>query len=415
MQTLIDKLDRWLRAFVDQRDDLALLLCCRGADTALVLKILEGIDEASASNFFWVFPEIFDAPEAYVTAIVEHFAGKHEVVRQGMLQAGMPPWPELPEVVRNESVPPVRRLRELMFFSRSLVPIPGGGLSVWALCPLDIGDYPTYADFVTELLRHDYPFPWCYQLRIIARDDPEQPVLGERLGATPRIDRHELDLGPEAIERSLQEEAGNEHLPLERRIQAIQLLAGLDYAHQRYPRALEKYHLILPYFVRTDNASLTALTLNSIGECHERIDDGAQAEFYFEQSLAAASESDPPPAPIALNTLLNLGNLAFQQQRWDEAEVYYTGAEQLATAQQSPRTIAQCLENRGYCQAKQRQVAAARDSWEAGAAIARDFQEQDLLASLLGRLCSLYRFTGQSERLRQTERELATLDQPVLH
>lgn len=415
MQTLIDKLDRRLRAFVDQRDDVALLLCCRGADTALVLKILEGIDEASTADFFWIFPESFEAPESYVTAIVEHFTGKHEAVRQGMLQAGMPPWPELPAVVRNESAPPVRRLRELMVFSRSLVPIPGGGLSVWALCPLEIGDYPAYAGFVTELLRHDYPFPWCHRLRIIARDDPEQPVLSERLGAAPRIDRHELDLGPEAIERSLQEEAGDEHLPLERRIQALQLLAGLDYAHQSYPRALEKYHLILPYFVKTNNAPLTALTLNSIGECHERMDDGARAQACFEQSLAAAAESDPPPAPIALNTLLNLGNLAFRQQRWDEAEVYYAGAEQLATAQQSPRTIAQCLENRGYCQAKQRQVNAARESWETGAAVARKFQEQDMLASLLGRLRGLYRYTGQSGRLQQAERELATLEQPPLH
>src|SRR5260370_37352570 len=127
----------------------------------------------------------------------------------------MKPGPPLPPQLLDESRVPVQRLRELMAFSRSLLPQPEGCLVVWVLFPLQLADPIGYGELMRELLLHEYPFPWFHHIRLILRED-----TATSLADMPRIDHYTPDLSDEALEKALAAEAADEEVPLTERMQA---------------------------------------------------------------------------------------------------------------------------------------------------------------------------------------------------
>jgi hypothetical protein len=121
----------------------------------------------------------------------------------------MKPWPPLPAQIVSDATPSAQRLRELMTFSRSLLPEPEGCMAVWVLCPLRIGDAVAYAQLAGDLLRHEYPFPWFHHIRIILRDDAAQPALSATLANARNVNHYSPDLGDETMEKALEEDASD--------------------------------------------------------------------------------------------------------------------------------------------------------------------------------------------------------------
>jgi tetratricopeptide (TPR) repeat protein len=360
VQKLFEALTARLRAHVVQRDDVALVVRCTDAEASVVLKALEEIDDASTAELFWIVGDEFHDAVSYVSGVVNAFAVKHGAVRMAMEQRGMQPWPLLPDALLDERRPPVDRLRELLVFSRALLPAPDGFLGVWCLIPLSIGDPDGHAALMAELVRHEFPLPWCHHLRLYVRADAVDPMLPALLAPQPRIAWYEPDFSQPTIQRAIDEESADAALPLERRLQNVLMSASIDQAHQRYPDALQKYALLLKYYAGVRNPTMTALVLNAVGETQARLGNEEVAGLCFEQAFHPASQAAGPPLPVMLNIVLNLANLRMAQGRWAESESYYDAAQRLATAQRDPTTKLHAVENLGQCQYMQGRVPEAR-------------------------------------------------------
>jgi tetratricopeptide (TPR) repeat protein len=413
MRKVFERVTERLRAFLAQRDDLALVVRCTAADGMAILQLLQTLEEESTSEMFWMFPEAFTTPAAYTSAVVAAFASKHGLVRLLQEKEGTSPWPTLPASVQDENLPPEQRLRELMVFARSLLPVPEGALLVWVMFPGEVGDRPAYARLMREVLRHEFPFPWCHHMRVLLRDDPADPVLHRNLREAPRIAWYEPDLSPRAMEKAMDEEVENESLPLGDRLQALLLTAGLDYSHQRYALALEKYQLIFQYHAHAGNNLLTAVALNGMGETHRATGNKAEASACFEAAMVPATDGPSPSVPLMMNVALNLGSLRMEEKRWAEAEGYYDSVQKLATVQRETEVKIQALEQLGLAQYQQGKVPAALETWNAGATLADKLEQPALRKSILERLRDHYARSRDQVKQREVEQQLAALARPA--
>jgi hypothetical protein len=409
MRRVFDRIAGRLRGFLDQRDNVALVVRTQGAANVAMLKILESIDEESASEFFWTYAGDFSSPRSYVSDIVRDFATKHDGARLAMEFQGMKPWPAIPAPVMDESAAIADRLRELMIFTRSLLPAPSGTLVVWLLFPLNNVDPAGYGALIRELLQHQFPFPWFHQIRIVLNEDTAMPAVSAALAGTPRIDYFTPDLSDEAFDQALEEEADDEELPLADRIQAVFLSAHRDSAFGRFDQALEKHELVLRYHTAIDNPAMVALALNSVGEIHQRAGRAGQAGRCFETALQPACEGENPPLPVLFNIVLNLANLRLGERRFSEAETYFQAAEQLATVQRNPSAKLQAIENAGYCQYMQGRTGEAVENWRRGASLAGQLEQRELQRRLLTRLRQYFSGANQPAEQREVEAQLAAL------
>jgi tetratricopeptide (TPR) repeat protein len=407
MRKLLQEIGDRLQAFINQRDNLALVLTSPATDSLPILKILEGLEEMNPSDFFWTFTDNFTDPTVYANTVVTGFANKHELIRLAMEKEGMIPWPALPTQVLAENTLPGERLRQLAAFPRELLPIPNAGSVIWVFYPLEIANHPAFATLMEEVLRHDFPFPWCHHLRFMIREDPADRALHRVLATSPRIQWYEPDLGTDAISRSMEAEIADTELPLEERLNTLMVMALTDCAHKRFPQALEKYELLLQYHAPMGNHPMAALALNGIGEVYEKIGDLDRANESYEAALIPASNGDSPPIPVLLNAVLNLANLRRTQKRWEDAEAYFDLAQQLATVNRDASLKIRSLENRGTCQREQGKLEEASKSWNDALVMAAQLQDVELCRSLLERLHGHYTETRQITKEREVREQLA--------
>lgn len=407
MRKLLQKISDHLQAFINQRDHLALVLTSPATDALPILKILEGLEEIIASDFFWMFTDNFTNASTYANTVVAGFATKHHLVQLAMEREGMTPWPPLPSQILSENTPPAERLRELGVFSRDLLPIPNGGSVVWIFYPLEIENRPAFANLMEEVLRHDFPFPWCHHLRFLIRQDPADRALQKVLAASPRIQWYEPDLSADALNHSMEEELADDSVPLDERLNTLMVMALTDCAHDRLPQALEKYELLLKYHAPMGNHPLAALSLNGMGEVYEKMGDFDRANESYEAALIPASHGENPPIPVFLNVVLNLANLRRAEKRWEDAEAYFDLAQQLATVNRDALLKVRSLENRGICQRHQGKLEEACKSWNDGSIIAAQLQDVELCRDLLGHLHEHYKETRQVTKERELREQLA--------
>jgi tetratricopeptide (TPR) repeat protein len=386
-----------------------LVLCGSAGDALPILKVLEGLEEASASDLFWTCTENFADPRGYSSAIIKNFATRHGAVRLAMEKQKISPWPPIPAEILSEQEAPARHLRAIAAFSRELLPVPNGGNNVWVFYPLEVTDNFAFAALIKELLAHEFPSPWCHHLRFIIREDPGDHAIRRLIDKSPRIQWYEPDLNMGAINRSLESEIADESAPLADRMALLPVMAGNDYAESRYPEALRKYELLLRYHAPMNNHTMSAFALNGMGEVYERTGDLARANQSFEAALIPASFGEHPPLPVFLNVLTNLGNLCVRQLRWQDGEAYYDMAQQIATAARNPSAKMKAIENRGICQQKQGKSSGAAQSWNDGAVIAAQLQDVGSGQTFLQHLEGHYRETGQSEKARQVREQLIEL------
>jgi tetratricopeptide (TPR) repeat protein len=406
MRKLMEDTREYIKEFVAQRDDLALLLMCEDSEAIMVHKIVESIQEEGLSEMFWIFTQDFTDAWSYADALTSTFASTHGAVSLSQTQQGLDPWPPLPDSILDPSEAPEDRLRHLVQFSRTLLPDPAGMLAVWCLLPLSVTDAEAYAGLLAQVLHHDFPVPWCHHIRFVVRGLHEDSPMGERLDSIPRIRWHDPGLGREEIQAAVDEEANDPSVPLEQRLQNVLVSAHLDHAEQRFDDALAKFSILLKYYIGTRNGAMVALILSGMGEVHLRSGSPEQAGRCFEAALEPASGAPGPPVPILLNLTLGLGNLRLSAARWEEAEAYYDAAQQFATLQRAPDTKLRAIENLGVCQYQQRKVSDALDSWKAGAVVAKALDLPELEQAFLNRLRAHFEDTSDPAGWQAVEQDL---------
>jgi tetratricopeptide (TPR) repeat protein len=393
VQSLLDGIAAGLKAFINQRDEIALIVRCRDEECPVILKTFEGLDEGAESEMFWIASDEFTDAGIWVTSVVNDFVVKHGAVRMAMGKEGFTPWPALPDQLLDATRRPALRLRELMEFSRTLRPFSDGMLTVWCFVPLEIADARGWAALMWELLQHEFPNPWCHHTRIFARGTPAEPFLQSALASIPRIAWYDPDLSQAAIHRALEEEAADRTFPLELRLQNLFMSAGVDYGHGRFEQALAKYGILLKFYTGVRNPGMTAMVLNAIGETHARTGNADAAMHCFEQALVPASSMSPMPIPVMLNVTLNLANQHMAFGHWEEAEAYYDASQKLAMVSRDANTRLRSIENLGVCLYAQGKVTDAVAKWHAGASVADELGMSDPRRTMLLRLAGHYHQT----------------------
>ncbi len=410
MRSLAEQAATAFRAFLNQRDDLILILSAADGDLPAGLKILEGLDAELSHVWGWIFAQSFTDAPSYVDAIAADIAGKQLVMNGALEKQGKPVLPPVPPALRDPSRVPAERLRVAVEYVRSMVPPMPGGVTLFALLPLEIHDHTAYAALARDLVRHRMPFPWCSGVRFILRDDVAAPQLAQ-FGNAPRTRTLRIDFSAPALAEALAREAADESLPPDDRMNAALVAAGMDQAYGRTDEALARYQTVMQHFGAAGNAPVAALAANGIAACLQAKGDTAGAERIMHAAMEAALQSTPPALPVVLNVLLELTMLVARQQRWAESELYLTATHDVANALFMPSVRAEALDRRGIVQSRLGKVAESERSWRDAIAIADEAEAHETALAARGHLRNLLQQQGRDEEARELARDVGRLQQ----
>jgi tetratricopeptide (TPR) repeat protein len=407
MLGLLERSRAQIRGFVDQRDDLIAVASCRDADTAVLLKLCRDVEDASDADVVLLFADAFVAPGPYVSVAVERLAEQHRVACAYAEEQGRAPLPSVPEALFDDTSPPGRRLFDAVVYAMSLVPRGGGNRLVWVMCPPEIADREAWLDLVRVFLPDQGVEPWMAGLRLMFRDDLGTAAAAPDVAGCARVRLFEVDFGQESIERGLEEDAQNEELPEAQRMQALLSIAVIDGAHGRLADAASRYETLLGYYQQTANPAMQAFVINAFGDLCRAEGDIEKAQHWYECAVTPANEARD--AIVLAAVTKNLGELAYEGERYEEAEAYFDGLDRLAAHMLQPETKVRALEWRGLSLEQLGRPHEAAEVWESAATLCRNIGMPGLLRTTLEHLERVYDRTHRPGALRDVQEELASI------
>ena len=376
MRKLLEQIQRDLRGFIEQRDDLVLFTACSDNDTPMALKILRDIEQSTDGDMFLMFADEFEEAGSYVETVMERLRAEHCLADEQLVEEGDEALPPMPEPLLDEERPPQQRLMEAVMWARSLLPKDGGHLLIFVLCPTRIADRAAFLQLVNIFVPWQLQ-PWMRRgFRFIFRDLPVGETVGAEISA-PRTRVLPLDLGPEALNDSLTDEALDTSLPLNQRLQSLLMLAVMDMGHGRVADALTKYEILLGHYQQQGDARMQALVHNNIGDVyhHRQEDKLDEAQRWYECAVPLASEAKDPV--LLLTVISNLGDVVYKKQMFPMAEELYRSADELAAKLGNPEARVLSLERLGLSQEHQQKFPEAMISWEAAVKLCKIVGEMD--------------------------------------
>ncbi len=404
MRKLFDGLKAALTGFVEQRQDLILLLECDENDGLVAMKLLQQLEQDAGTDVHLLFADAFHEPASFVEATIKRLEVERDIACASLVEEGREPLPPLPAALYEPGIGSVERLIRAIGAARALVPEGGGHRLVWAMFPLEITNPRAYEQLVSALAPWHGAQPWMRGVRLIFRVPGEAGELAKAPGS--RVVR--ADFGSDAIQSALQADAEDEACPIEERMQNVVMLAHFDYAYGRNDEALRKFQHVLGHYQQTGNLTMQAICLNGMGDVYRhRIGDLERARHWYECAVPPAMQSKVPVVMAMLTK--NLGHVAFEQGRHADAEQYFDGLEKLASFMLDPQSKADALEWRGR---SQEALGAEERAIESYANAARVSAATELDASLEQNLGHLDRLSASAHRREAVDRlrsELAEL------
>lgn len=404
MRNLIDRFTKELRAFIEQRDDLVLLVGGTSEDSAIALEVLRDLDRASSADLFLLFANDFVDAASFVDSAVKHLQEEHHLASESRQQAGDEPPPPIPGSLLRAGSPPARRLHEAMDFAHSLLLPTGGNRLVWAMFPVQVTNWPEYYKLVSSCVPWKAIAPWMRGLRLVFRVDAgfaldSSPLAGARQTRLTRV-----DFGPDALQESFRKSAGNEKLPMADRMGALLSLALLASAHGRFAEAETHFGTLLDYYRKIDHPLMQAIVMNGLGEMAHRQGDLDKARAWFETAVPPIVEAKE--AVVMANVVQNLAAVSYEQERYADAEEYYDGLATLKECLVDEDGKALALEWRGLSQEKQNAYEKAVLSWEEAELLCAVFELNHRHQPMLEHLRRGYRKLGMRESLAALDKEL---------
>lgn len=404
MQRLIERLQRQLREFVEQRDDLLLCLRSSDDDTTVALKVLRDLEQASEHDVFLLFGDDFVRGPEFVTALVGHVAEEREYANQCFVEEGRSELPAIPRELLDRRVVPKKRLVALIEYARGLLPPGGGHRLVWAMVPQRIDDRTGWLDLIASLVPRGGVEPWMRGVRVVFREPGGVTEPAPDLSRTPRTRLVQVDFSPPALEACAREEVEDESLPVESRMQALLTVASLDYAHGRTLEAIANYQHLLGYYQHTENLVMQAMVLHGLGDVCRRAGMLDDALHWYECATVPAGECD---APVVLAIVTrSLGQLSYELERYADAEQYFGGLDALSGKLLDAENKAYALEWKGLCRLRLDNVSGAVEAWETAAKLCRNIGMPVPLRSVLGRLDELFQDVGMTEQAARVRAEI---------
>jgi tetratricopeptide (TPR) repeat protein len=407
MRKLFEDIQAHVSRFLDQRDDLLLVVRAGPREHVALCNTLEGLEQGSSPHVFWLFTDAFVDSQHYAAAAANAFQTRHEALRAALsAEGGRPPAP-LPAGLLDERRPPEQRLRELLMFARSQIVNLQEQLLVAAFLPDAIRDAAAYARLVDALLEHEFPVPWFHHIRLIVREDAPSSASSEHKQSRTRTRWFAPDLSDAALERALEAEVDDAAQPIQQRMQSLLILAGMDSAHRRTEQALEKYGLLASYHSELGELPLLALALNGMGEACALAERPVEAREHFERALTPAIEAKDLPSLTSIT--FNLARLHQGLGEWRVAVEYYEGLSTLARASLNAPLQLITHEQRGVCLHELSQDEPALEQWRAGVTLAEGVGMQEQQLGLLQRIAELLTALGRAGESREVERQMAAL------
>jgi tetratricopeptide (TPR) repeat protein len=382
MRKAIDQLRKLIVDFIEQRDDLMLVLACPPAEGALMLNLLLGLESDRQVDLYYLFAEDFASTSAYLDAIAHRLKTDYDasVESEGPDEEPLPPVPAKC-LAAAESAP--SRLHAALAYTRSLVPASTGHRIVWGLGPAEIANVGDYTALLLSCLPTPKIEPWMRGLRMIVRVPADLPDT-DPLAKAPRVRFQRFAIPPDAAESELKAIVANERLPDAERIQALLQLSFIDAAHDRLPAATQGFNAALAFYQSTNDPTQQALAMIGLADCSRRGGDVAKAKYWYECAIIQAGEENQ----LMLLSLIaqHLGAIAFDAKQYDDAVSYYDELVTLKRAITDEEGLIDALLWRGRAQEKAAQRDAALVSWEEAMLICKTFEvkhrEEECLTQL---------------------------------
>jgi tetratricopeptide (TPR) repeat protein len=408
VQRLVDGLRGTVEAFVEQRDDLLLLLGCSDDDAAIAAKVVSDAEQANGTDVFLLFTDDFVLADPYVAVLAERVAEEHRAACAALGEEGREPLPPPPIALFDEALPPAQRLYAGMAYARSLLPAGGGHRLVWAMCPQRIADRRAWLELAGTFAPRGGVEPWMRGLRLVVRDLPDTAAFALGLTALPRIRTVAADFGPAALQQALQEEADDDAQPLDARVRAHLMLTAIHAAHGRTEQAVAGYYDLLGRYQEANDLPMQAFVINALGDLWRRGGDLETAQQWYECAAVPAAEAADP---VQLATVTrSLGSLALERGDPATAEQYYAQLDRLAGHMLAVELKVEALQQRGRCLEAMGQPDEALARWEDAATLARATGEAPVgHRAVLEELRRGYEARGAYGRLAAVEAELAAL------
>lgn len=364
MRKLFDQLSHTLRDFIQQRDDLILLVPCEDCDVALFLKALRDLDREMGAELFLLFGEGYHTAQTFVTSIARRMEEELALTNQAT-----PPdaekLPALPCEVMDLTVAPGMRLEAALGYARSLVDPRQGQHFVFGLGPDEINNPTSYLNLLAQLTPKPEIRPWMRGARIIARVPRDFDLDTSVLAKARRVRVRPFAIPPNAQEEELAAAINDPKTSIGDRMQAEVQLAYLDYAYSRFEKAIERFLRALAFFQWAEIPVMEGLVICGLGDIARRQGDLREARHWYECAAVPAASGGNT---LVLSTVVqNLAAIAFQQQRFDEAEERYAELAALKRSMIDEEGLVEALEWQGLSQERQKAYNRAIECWEEAA------------------------------------------------
>lgn len=408
----IEELKTTLHSFVDQADDLLLVISARDTDMALVHKILEGVDQEQPADIVLRFAHEAKGAGAYVDSVMANVDAQIEGANAALVAEGREPWPKLPREATDPRQPHDERIKAAMRHVRGLFAKDGDHRIVWCFLPAAITDPTGYSTVIGRLLPRDGIQPWMHSQRIIARDDRDSAFL------VPHLHQQKIegtlvfhaDFSTDAMLESLAEEARDPETPESVRMMQILQLAATDFAYKRHAQSVEKYGICFAYFEREKMPSFQALCMAGVGDVLLATGKTAEAKQRYQQGLALSAPDGVQGLPVTMQLCSKTGDVCMMQREYAEAEGYYDTASQIAGKLLNLEYKCDNMEKLGIARASRNEVGKAVEIWKLAIGICQEGDYFIRWRSILDHLIALYARIGLTADQRDAERERAGVD-----
>ena len=382
----LEELETALASFAEQGDHFALLLTTRDGEVPIVVRTLDGLDEASPSDVYFIDATPVTGVAAYVETVIGNVAAQIAEVNEERLASALPPLAPVPYALADRRLDPLQRLRALLVHMASWLPPADDHRLVIALLPSSITDAAAHSQIVGALVPfHGYE-PWMRGVRLILRDDGGAPFVAAALrkAGARSVLLYTTRVNVSDLADAVADDAANPAVPEVQRINALLQCAALDVALGRLQPAIEKYGTLFAYYDRHGVLEMKAVVVQGVGDVLMRLDDlrGARDKFLQALDLAADAKS----VPLILNATTAIGDVDMRLSAHDEAAYSYGLAAEAAEKLGNGFARADLLEKRGSAEAARGASREAVTAWTASATVARESAYDERLVSVLSRL-----------------------------
>lgn len=346
MQQLLHGLTEQLSAFIEDRVHLVLWASGDEPGTALLLLLLAQQDAQAETDLHIHGPTAFVTPKTFVEEAIRRVQLERDRAALALQEAGRQAPPPLWEALQQERSDPALRLRLLLQYCRSLVPLEEGAQAVVCLAPLQIHDAPAWRLLLTEALFGAEDCAWWSGLKVIVRDLPggaPRVAAGHRA----RIAWCPVSAGTEALDQSLEADVGNPSLPDAVRTQTRLLMAFRALGRGQGEDA-RRHALLALHAARAAGDCLhEALALTARGDVERLGGTASLALRWYEAALAPAGKARAAGLLLALS--LNLGRIQQDAGNPELAALYFEQASKLSIVCREPTARVQALEHWAVC------------------------------------------------------------------